>query len=422
MDSRTRLQDRRDLLTGAGVGAWLLSSNERADAEPTLEANGRFVNVRDFGAKGDAQADDSESFLRAIDQGRVTRCPVLVPDGRYRLSRPLSVPPQGLVGNPWGSWVADVVSLPVLLPENMDSPALTTEAGGSIAGIEVRYPNPDPRSPIQRPSAIRLGETGATVRCVKITNPWVGIDTQAVHTNPGRTVVENVFVSAAHKTGVHFTGAADVCLFRNVEVWTPPSTSSTFLAEGTAFHFQRGDGIRITDCFAFGANEGFLFTESEVDGPLAGVFTGYLSNCLSDFCNTGIELRGDHRVTITGGSNWSHGSCIRLEEGASTLLASAVEMASNAYPGLFVGSAKDVVLQGCRLERPHADFRGPAIQISGGDRINLQGNTIRSHTGPAVLVDATEGSLLMQANILEGGLELQESPNLNARVEGNLEA
>ena len=420
MESQSHFSHRRQLLAGAGVGALFVASRGSANISHSPVTESQLLNVADFGAKGDGITDDAGAFRRAIDQGRKDKVSVWIPDGRYRLKQPLSIHAQGLIGNPWGSWVADAISLPILLPENMDSPALVTEMGGSIAGIEIRYPNDDPMNPIQRPAAIRLGETGATVRCVKISHPWIGIDTLAMHTNPGRTVVENVFINAPHKTGIHFTGAADVCLFRNVEVWTPTQSSGTFLSEGIGFHFQRGDGIRLTDCFVLGANRGFLFTESKVNGMLAGTFTGYLSNCLTDFCNTGMELRGDHRVSITGGGIWSHHSCIRLEEGQSTLLASSVEMFSNANTSLFVGSAKNVVIQGCCIERPHTDFSGPAVQISGGDQVSIHGNTVRGSNAAAILVNADRGCLLLQGNIVNGGIEYKSGSLVTKKIEGNL--
>lgn len=417
MTDRTVL--RRRFLAGTGAAALAGMGAVDAEASPRQSA-GPTLSVTEFGAVGDGTTDDTDAFLKALAEGRSKRVPVIVPDGQYRLTRPLSVHPQGLVGNPCSSWVADIVALPVLLPESLDGPALTLEMGGSISGIEIRYPNVDPANPVQRPAAIRLGETGATVCGVKISHPWVGIDTVPVHTNPGRTVVENVFVNAPHKTGIHFTGAADVCLFRNIEVWTPSQTSGTFAAEGVGFHFERGDGIRLTDCFVLGADRGFLFTESDVDGPLAGAFTGYLSNCLADFCSTGLEVRGDHRVTMTGGGLWSHGSSVCLESGQATFLASSVEMFSNADAAVRIAEAKDVVVQGCRIERPHADFVAPAVRITGGNCINFSGNVLRSASDTAVELDADSGRILMQGNIIDGELVDRCGADCVKQLAGNL--
>jgi len=47
------------------------------------------VSVRDFGARGDGQADDAEAIQKALDSGRG---PVGFPDGNYRVGKTLLVP------------------------------------------------------------------------------------------------------------------------------------------------------------------------------------------------------------------------------------------------------------------------------------------------------------------------------------------
>jgi hypothetical protein len=49
------------------------------------------MNVRDFGARGDGQADDYPAIQRAIDSAVKTHGRVYIPRGRYRISRPLVV-------------------------------------------------------------------------------------------------------------------------------------------------------------------------------------------------------------------------------------------------------------------------------------------------------------------------------------------
>lgn len=52
-------------------------------------------NVRDFGAKGDGTTDDSEAFLAAI--AKTEKGAILVPSGRYRISRILEINKPGIV-------------------------------------------------------------------------------------------------------------------------------------------------------------------------------------------------------------------------------------------------------------------------------------------------------------------------------------
>lgn len=54
---------------------------------PTLPAMGEWVNIRDLGAKGDGETDDTEVFEKAISQHKN----IYVPQGWYRLTRTLKM-------------------------------------------------------------------------------------------------------------------------------------------------------------------------------------------------------------------------------------------------------------------------------------------------------------------------------------------
>lgn len=54
---------------------------------PQLPAMTKWVNVREYGAKGDGEADDTEAFEKAISENEV----VYVPQGWYRLTRTLKL-------------------------------------------------------------------------------------------------------------------------------------------------------------------------------------------------------------------------------------------------------------------------------------------------------------------------------------------
>ena len=51
-----------------------------------------WLNVRDFGARGDAITDDTASFQRALDDAGKTGNRVFVPSGRYLIKGRLNVP------------------------------------------------------------------------------------------------------------------------------------------------------------------------------------------------------------------------------------------------------------------------------------------------------------------------------------------
>lgn len=68
---------------------------------PQLPAMQSWVNVRDFGAKGDGETDDTEAFEKAIAQHR----DIYVPQGWYRITRTLKLQPgTRLIGlHPFGT-------------------------------------------------------------------------------------------------------------------------------------------------------------------------------------------------------------------------------------------------------------------------------------------------------------------------------
>lgn len=50
------------------------------------------IDVRDFGAKGDGQADDTSAIQNALDAAAATGDVVFFPRGEYRIERTLEWP------------------------------------------------------------------------------------------------------------------------------------------------------------------------------------------------------------------------------------------------------------------------------------------------------------------------------------------
>ena len=70
-----------------------------------------YVNARDYGAKGDGQADDTAAIQAALEAA-ATKGPVcFVPAGHYRLNESLTVPPGvTLAGAPAGRRTPNIPS------------------------------------------------------------------------------------------------------------------------------------------------------------------------------------------------------------------------------------------------------------------------------------------------------------------------
>jgi parallel beta-helix repeat protein len=75
-------------LAGGMLVLLLLSFAGSSVSSKQVETNNSYPTVRDFGALGDGEADDTKAFQRAVDSGRGD---VYVPRGTYRLTRTIVV-------------------------------------------------------------------------------------------------------------------------------------------------------------------------------------------------------------------------------------------------------------------------------------------------------------------------------------------
>src|ERR1700722_7275011 len=124
-DMQNENLSRRDLLSGAGVGAagGLLAAGLGGAAVPlargepistSASATAESLNVKDFGAMGDGKTDDTAAFndaMRAAEKGNFA---VFVPRGRYLIKGELTVPAN------------------VLLEGVFEAPAARTKDAGSV--------------------------------------------------------------------------------------------------------------------------------------------------------------------------------------------------------------------------------------------------------------------------------------------------
>ena len=72
------------------------------------------LNVMDFGAKADGKADDTAAIVKAVEAGAEKKLPVCFPRGEYRVTKPLAISNQSLMGAEPGAWSSDTVPLPTI--------------------------------------------------------------------------------------------------------------------------------------------------------------------------------------------------------------------------------------------------------------------------------------------------------------------
>lgn len=386
---------------------------------PAAFAAPDMVSVKDHGAVGDGEADDTQAFVEAVAEGQQTGRHVYVPRGRYRLSRTVELENIALAGPDVGAWPADIDALPSILPTHTDSPAFVLGAGASLRGLDITCHLPGEID--SGPPAVLISGIGVFISNCRIRYPWDGIITDG-KSNVGRLNIDNVFMVSPRNVGVRVTGTWDVPALRNVEVWNAGPVPRG-LNEGIGFHLGKNDLIRLTDCFAFAMRYGFLLEDKiegcEIEGGTWGVMTG----CSTDYCGAAIAVRGSHTVSISGGTFWDHAESLIVDGEGARVRVSAAELKSNGAPSVVVKQCDHAVITGCSILRPMEGFDAPAVVYTGG-RLVLSGNFIQSK-GPGVRIGPDVAGGIVRGNLIEADPEaaiVREGGEEGAvLIEGNLE-
>ena len=367
------------------------------------DTNKDYLNIYDFGAKGDGSTDDTQAFQNAITRASSTAQPIFIPNGTFLITDTLKLNSVTMYGHVSGAWPADRDKLPKLVTKMTDKPLLVI-ASGSLSGIAIdcKYPKDTEAEP-----TIKLTSPGGYISNVKISNPWTGIyfdDSNMQAYNPGRVNIENVFMVSVQNMGVYAAGTLDVANLRNIEVWTPQGTSENFPKKGIGFYFGKNDNLRASDLFVFNAQTGYYIKGGDWDEN--GCHWGTLSNCSVDYTSYGIVMgptddiqNGANYLTVTGGSYWTHNGAIKTDEKFDGYLTvTGAELRSNGQPAVQIGGGKNVSLSGCLISREFTDIDNYALQITGGKNV-VVGNSIINSTSKAVAI-TTPGALVFEGNII----------------------
>jgi hypothetical protein len=377
------------------------------------------VSVKEHGAVGDGEADDTQALLDAVAEGRASGRHVYVPRGRYRISQTVALENIGITGPDTGAWPADIDALPSVLPVHTGSPAFALGAGASLKAIDITCGLP---AEVEAgPPAVLISGIGVFISNCRIRYPWDGIITDG-KSNVGRLNIHNVFIVSPRNVGVRVTGTWDVPALRNIEVWNAGPVPRG-LNEGIGFHLGKNDLIRLTDCFAFAMRHGFLL-EDKIEGcEIAGGTWGVMTGCSTDFCGTGIAIRGQHTVSISGGTFWDHAESLVVEGEGARVRVSAAELKSNGAPSVVVKQCDHTVVTGCSILRPMETFDAPAVVFEGG-RLVLGDNFVQSR-GPGVRIGPDVAGGIVRGNLIESlpraAIVREGEGQKSVLVEGNLE-
>lgn len=303
-------------------GVWaFVSGRSRAVAQGAPKEAERTAavaawNVRDFGARGDGQTDDTAAFQRALDEaGRAGGGTVFAPRGSYRFAGRLNVPVGVTLKGTFESVPAHNGIRDKGLPRpgelgttffvtadkgNEKAPAfLTLNTNSTLRGVLIYYPDADPKTvpPIAFPYAVAMRGNNPAVLDVELLNAYQGIDAQT----SVRHLIRNVSGQPLRR-GVLVDAIYDIGRIENVHFnpwWSDnPALLKWQQANGEAFIFGRSDWQYVHNTFCFGYHIGYKFTEFQ-DGPGNGNYLGIGA----DDCNRAIVVEGStmYGLLITNG-------------------------------------------------------------------------------------------------------------------------
>ncbi len=259
-------------------------------------------SVRDFGAKGNGQTDDTAAFQKALDAaGQAAGGIVYAPRGNYFFAGHLTVPAAVTLKGIWESVPSHIgirnpgAAKPTdngttfLVTENEgkeDGPAfITLRDNSTLKGVVIYYPKQNPaEEPKPYPWAIAMREKNPAVLAVELLNPYNGID--AMHNE--RHLIRDVHGQPLRR-GIMVDDIYDIGRIENVH-WNPWWSMSPRLFKwqqehGEGFIFGRSDWQYVFNTFCFGYNIGYKFAQTR-----AGVCNGNFLGIGADDCYTALTV------------------------------------------------------------------------------------------------------------------------------------
>jgi hypothetical protein len=258
--------------------------------------------VRDFGAKGDGQTDDTAAFQKALDAARQAGGGVVyAPRGNYFFAGHLNVPAAVTLRGVWESVPSHIgirnrgAAKPTddgttfLVTENAgkeDGPAfITLHENSTLKGVVLYYPQQDPAGePKPYPWAIAMREKNPAVLAVELLNPYNGIDASRNE----RHLIRDVQGQPLRR-GILIDDIYDIGRIENVHFnpwWSmQPRLFKWQQEHGEAFIFGRSDWQYTFNTFCFGYNVGYRFIQTR-----AGVCNGNFLGIGADDCYTAVVV------------------------------------------------------------------------------------------------------------------------------------
>jgi hypothetical protein len=267
-------------------------------------------SVRDFGAKGDGQTDDTAAFQKALDAAAAAGGgTVMAERGNYFFAGHLVVPRAVTLAGIWKS-VPSHVGLRnngLAKPTDDGTTFLVTENEGkedgagfitltddsTLSGVVLYYPlQKVDQEPKPYPWSVVMRGRNCAVLDVELLNPYNGIDASKNE----RHLIRNVSGQPLRR-GIFVDVIFDIGRIENVHFnpwWsTKPALFNWQQKNGEAFIFGRSDWQYVLNTFCFGYKVGYKFVRTK-----AGVCNGNFLGIGADDCFTALEVEDSERYGV----------------------------------------------------------------------------------------------------------------------------
>jgi len=394
-------------------------------------------SVRDYGAKGDGQSDDTAAFQKALDTAaQAGGGQVYAPRGNYFFAGHLAIPAAVTLSGVWESvpahnGIRDAAGAKptqdgttFLVTEGRgkeeDSPFITLTNNSTLKGVVLYYPDQNPaEEPAPYPWAIAMRGKNPAVLAVEMLNPFNGIDASKNE----RHLIRDVQGQPLRR-GIFVDGIYDIGRIENVHFnpwWSlKPKLFAWQQAHGEAFIIGRSDWQYMFNTFCFGYNVGYKFVQTK-----AGLCNGNFLGLGADDCFTAVVVENcaPFALLISNGEFVSfHGpdpTMVRVEAGNT----GSVRFVNCAFWGPCNQIAKlegrgTVGFSDCTFVQWDQKKEGRhALQVEGGT-VLVRGCEFREDKPQIALGEKVRRAVIAD-NIVRGQLQVDNQSKGSVKVSDN---